>query len=398
MLGGFIMKYTYKFNYDDYYLIGENEWFYEEMAKKGWILKKRGIFLSKFIRSEPCEMSYRVELAGKSGKLPKAQIALYEDCGWEMVTRMGDMYIFGALKDSGAPEFYGSTMERTVPYKHLISSTWKSILINIVNMLIFFVLPFINVFRRGGGIGAILGNMGAYYTVDLVKSTALTLALFLGYGFILIVMPIRLYKAVKLFRSFKNGEEIKRPKKKNLGKNIVMNGVPLLAVVFFLLSIVQFFNKSKYELSDGNHYPIISLAELNIEGESTPVAEGEYSFIDDRIVERRALLSTFWELTESKMTDDGEVSLHQTVYYVKNKNLVKPFVEALKNDYSYCEEIQVQGVDKAFALNEEKFCIVKGQYVYWFKFWRGGDFIDIVEVLEKTEVFTDNGEYVEDLL
>jgi len=397
MLGGFIMKYRYKFNYDDYYLIGENEWFYEEMAKKGWILKKRGIFLSKFIRSEPCEMSYRVELAGKS-KLPKAQIALYEDCGWEMVTRMGDMYIFGALKDSGAPEFYGSTMERTVPYKHLINTTWKSILINIVNMLIFFVLPFINVFRRGGGIGAIFGNMGAYYTVDLVKSTALTLTLFLVYGFILIVMPIRLYKAVKLFRSFKNGEEIKRPKKKNLWKNIVMNGVPMLAVVFFLLSIVQFFHKSKYELSDGNHKPIISLAELNIEGESTPVREGEYSFIDDRIVERRALLSTFWELTESKMTDDGEVSLYQTVYYVKNKNLVKPFVEALKNDYSYCEEIEVQGVDKAFALNEEKFCIVKGRYVYWLEFRRGGEFIDIVEVLEKTEVFTDNGEYLEDLL
>ncbi|MGM9522372.1 MAG: DUF2812 domain-containing protein, partial [Oscillospiraceae bacterium] len=45
------------------YVIGENEKFYSDMASKGWKLKKRGAYLSRFDESEPEKTRYRIEIA-----------------------------------------------------------------------------------------------------------------------------------------------------------------------------------------------------------------------------------------------------------------------------------------------------------------------------------------------
>lgn len=66
------------------YAIGETEKYYSDMSEKGWELVKCGITLSRFQKTEPKKMRYRVEVVNlkslEDGHLPEEQIAVYEDC------------------------------------------------------------------------------------------------------------------------------------------------------------------------------------------------------------------------------------------------------------------------------------------------------------------------------
>lgn len=46
------------------YAIGETEKYYSDMSEKGWELVNRGITLSRFQKTEPKKMRYRVEVVG----------------------------------------------------------------------------------------------------------------------------------------------------------------------------------------------------------------------------------------------------------------------------------------------------------------------------------------------
>lgn len=91
--------------------VGECESRYEEMAAKGWLLEKRGAFLDKYRRGEPQTLRYRLEISGSTFTkgalpLPEEQMQLYEECGWTLAARAGDIYLFRASRDSETPEIY----------------------------------------------------------------------------------------------------------------------------------------------------------------------------------------------------------------------------------------------------------------------------------------------------
>ena len=65
------------------FAIGETEKYYSDMAAKGWQLVKRGVTFSKFEKTEPKKMRYRVEVVAPkmldgNGDLPAEQVAVYE--------------------------------------------------------------------------------------------------------------------------------------------------------------------------------------------------------------------------------------------------------------------------------------------------------------------------------
>ena len=53
-------KRKYRLHYGDY-APEENERLYMDMSKKGWRLAKRGIFFSRFVRTEPEDLLYRID-------------------------------------------------------------------------------------------------------------------------------------------------------------------------------------------------------------------------------------------------------------------------------------------------------------------------------------------------
>ena len=86
------------------YRLGENESFYADQAARGWKLEKRGGYFSRFTRVNPKKELYRVELDPREPTAEK--LALYEECGWEWVTRRDTVNVYRAPEGSGAPELY----------------------------------------------------------------------------------------------------------------------------------------------------------------------------------------------------------------------------------------------------------------------------------------------------
>lgn len=105
------------------YAIGETEKYYSDMSDKGWELVKRGITLSRFQKTEPKKMRYRVEVVNlkslEDGHLPEEQVAVYEDCGWEYVISRGYLHIFRAPEGNDAPEFYLEPEQQAATLKGL---------------------------------------------------------------------------------------------------------------------------------------------------------------------------------------------------------------------------------------------------------------------------------------
>ncbi len=90
---------------DPYDCIALESWL-EDMARKGFLLKKFRPLFCTFERGEPVELRYRVEPWRRrwDEDLPQAMLELYADCGWEYVGEISrDLLIFSA-RDPDAPE------------------------------------------------------------------------------------------------------------------------------------------------------------------------------------------------------------------------------------------------------------------------------------------------------
>jgi len=90
---------------DPYDCIALETWL-EDMARKGFLLKKFRPLFCTFERGEPAELRYRVEPWKRhwDDGLPQDMLELYADCGWEYVGEISrDLLIFSA-RDPDAPE------------------------------------------------------------------------------------------------------------------------------------------------------------------------------------------------------------------------------------------------------------------------------------------------------
>ncbi len=90
---------------DPYDCIALETWL-EDMARKGFYLKKFRPLFCTFERGEPVELRYRAEPWRRhwDEDLPRDMLELYADCGWEYVGEISrDLLIFSA-RDPDAPE------------------------------------------------------------------------------------------------------------------------------------------------------------------------------------------------------------------------------------------------------------------------------------------------------
>ena len=151
------------------YAIGETEKYYSDMSEKGWELVKCGITLSRFQKTEPKKMRYRVEVVNltslEDGHLPEEQIAVYEDCGWEYVISRGYLHIFRAPEGNDAPEFYLEPEQQAATLKGLRKQYRSSL------MAPFIILAF-HAFMAALVGGLFNGRWAAQLYRGLVEETA----------------------------------------------------------------------------------------------------------------------------------------------------------------------------------------------------------------------------------
>ena len=102
-----MMKNCYKAN-PDRFCPTKNEQFYEEQARQGLLLQKRGFFFSKFTKGEPQELTYRL-LYTPTAALPPETDSKYRELGWECIEGRNHTHVLVSPKEKNPPPVYKTT-------------------------------------------------------------------------------------------------------------------------------------------------------------------------------------------------------------------------------------------------------------------------------------------------
>ena len=350
------MKWTYRLHYPDY-AIGENEQLYEQMAKKGWQLKKRGQILSRFQRQSPADTVYRIELSSPglfSGTLlPEDLIQFYEDCGWHYVTGYDLVHVFSAPPDTAIQDFYQEPQQQAETVRHLIRSYRRGIMISLVTLLL--VLPIL-----------LLGNNQNSAT----KTYLLSPYLFWIYGLLILVGFWRLIKgwvqSGRLYRSLNKGIALDhRPKKRHRFSRICYGVYLMVLLLLSAATALQVAQARRHPLPTETSEPYLLLSEL---GDTSPRTQNPFSNDESSVCRGHSVLSTYWDVAE--YTSDGY--LFQEVYFLHHPALSPDMAPLLvksavfARSLEYWTPLSVEGFDWAYASNNSREWIFKKGNWYWY--------------------------------
>lgn len=346
------------------YAIGETEKYYSNMSEKGWELVKRGITLSRFRRTEPKKMRYRVEVVNlktlEDGHLPEEQIAVYEDCGWEYVISRGFLHIFRASEGNDAPEFYLEPEQQAATLKGLRKQYRSSLFAP-------FIIVAFHAFMAALVGGLFNGRWAAQLYRGLVEETALVTGFCL---FLLWAVFSDLWGFIyisRLYRQMKKGIPLDHaPRSRKL---IIIPRIISLLLLLCILGCVgyDYLNDEHYAIPDVSDGPYILLSDLGIEGtHTTNFVNGEESTVKVN----HSLLTDHWDTQEFVDEDnDGkgnEAWLYQDVYILKNEKMVDRFVEVLMVDSVFAQStedytlVEIPGLDQAWVTERLECIAVKG--------------------------------------
>lgn len=352
------MDYRYRFHYGDY-AIGENEKLYSDMAAKGWLLCKTGSRLSKFKKGKPQKLKYRIELINpdmfEEREMPPEQLAIYEDCGWQLAANYGLAYVFSAPERRRTSEFYATPQQQAATLKGLRRDYCMSGLITLAAIL---VIPF---FLSSSVLSAMWLMLPEW---PMLLAAGLTLGTYtLGYG---------AYRTMKLHHQLKRDIPIDHQSQNRPTVHLILSrGLSLLCVLFAVLVIISFASRESYELPRQADGPYILLEDMGYQG-----IRGDYSMTsgDVNIVERHDnIFARVWKASEFLDISDKEYRwMFTSVYQMKNSFALKRAPRlAIKaatfvNDYDRYEERQIEGLDLAlYCDNGMEYIAVKGDYVFY---------------------------------
>ncbi|PKM88894.1 MAG: hypothetical protein CVU87_06445 [Firmicutes bacterium HGW-Firmicutes-12] len=123
---------------DDIYAIGRNESWFSDMAKNGLHLKKIGCIFISFEKGEPKNTRYRIDIMKEVPS--QEQLDVYHDCGWDMITKTGDFYIFAADEDICITELHTDPIEQGFSLTELDKKIKVNLMIMSIAMLLFVVM------------------------------------------------------------------------------------------------------------------------------------------------------------------------------------------------------------------------------------------------------------------
>lgn len=361
------MNVKYKFHPPECAL-GETEKFYSDMETKGWRLKKRGAYLSKFTRAEPSAARYRVEIVVPpildQSEMPEEQIAVYADCGWEYVADHGPVYIFRAQEDSDAPEFYTDPRQQAeVLKKWKRRDRWGWLIVALV--LGFQVL-----------MAWSLGGSWAEFRAELMRSWVEHTALFLLCMAILLgALTEGVYgdwKFGQLYRSLKKGVPMDHePKGRGLEYFVPVWIFRGLTALFALLTVVQWIGVETYELPRFTDGPYVLLEGLGYEGERT---ENWVNHTPSQVRHSRSLLAEQWDVEEFLGGGDGtdfyQIWMYQDVYRLSPVVSPEKFARTLMEDAVFARgaedfrPVEIEGLDAAWTAGME-LVTIRGRYVFY---------------------------------
>ena len=364
------MNSTWRFHYGDY-AIGENEQLYERMAGKGWELASRGAYLSRFRRAEPRAQRYRIELSSpamlEDQDLPEEQVALYEDCGWKLVTSRGLVHVFTAPEDCDRPELYSDPRQQAGTLKALRRSYWLCWIIAaaMVGLQLLFA------WALAKEPSQLLPEIASSLFLALIRTTFAALS----YAcFVLLAVFQAIYGGVRtalLHRRLRAGKPLDHCPKRRIVHDAVFAVLLIGCIACGAGALVQLCTIQRCEMPLQADGPYLVLGEdLGIEGERGVLfwQDGEESEVEVS----GTPLARMWCAHE----DVDSTWLYQDVYRLRSEALAPALVQALMYDSTFAggpqdyEPLSVEGLDAAWACGLDGIA-VKGKLVCYMTYSEG---------------------------
>lgn len=360
------MKYTYRFHPGEYAL-GETERFYSDMEAKGWRLKKRGQYLSKFVRTEPSRARYRVEVFVpgflENAMMPEEQLEVFADCGWEYVNSNNMLYVFRAPEGSDAPEFYMDPTQQAATLKVLRRQfvwPWLGILAVIALML------WMQVSLGRRGLSGELSRLGAELYKELVIHTGSFLVLVLAVLSLLVNGIQGAWAVGRTYRRLKRGVPLDHEARAGWWHRLFQ---PVMAVSFTLVMLLNLARilpipDNRREMPVEPDGPYLVLRDLGWEGERTTNFYDRASSIEVS----RSLLADHWDTAEyvdGDTPDSGTVWIYQDVYRLRIPGMAENFALAVMDDATFARSrevftaVEVEGLDAAWISGDLEAVAVK---------------------------------------
>lgn len=368
------MNIKYAFHPEEYE-VGQNEKYYADMARKGWFLKKRGAYLSRFEKGQPENVKYRIEfsvcspLEGGPG-LPEDQIALYEECGWTYVTSVGYVNVFCAPENSDAPEFYTDPKQQAFTLKALRRSYRFSWIPIVLVLLMYFIIGA----SISGSLEETLRDWDTEIRIAWVRATQVSLL----WAVLLLQVIYQLGRGAVctalLYRKLKRGQPIDHsPSRRPVFHRAVQYTLRGLICVLLLLTVLLFVGMEEYAMPEQADGPYLTLADLGVQAERGTDILGNSSTVQTA----RSLAAEQWDAREFAQDALGkDVWMYQDVYRMHTPAQALRFARVLMEDSTFARSAQsfkslsIEGLDAAWCAALESVA-VRGSTV-WYITYSGG--------------------------
>lgn len=254
-----------------YWRIGEHESWFSDMAANGLYIKRMGLYLAKFVKGEPQQMRYRIDVTPKK-KMMQEQIDMYADCGWDYVTSYNQFHVFSSLVERNAPEIHTDPAEQAYTLKELDKKLKANAAMTVIALIL------------------IIGMLLAIWFLDrtpvlmAVEGSAIQQTII---AMLFIYLAYQSFQAAISIRALRNklseGKPVDHhaPWKKHFRRN---NAVTVLFLIYTLLSLAffatQFVKKETKTLpSVSGDLPIVRLADIErdpafVRGASEHMSDG----------------------------------------------------------------------------------------------------------------------------
>jgi Protein of unknown function (DUF2812) len=130
---------TYRSRFYEYWRIGEQESWFEDMALQGLHLDEIGLIFAKFEKGEPKETKYRIGISPNEDIVQKEKIH-YSQRGWKYVTNYRNLNVFSSPYKLNASEFYTDPAEQAYTLKKLSKDFVWAAFINIALIVMFIAM------------------------------------------------------------------------------------------------------------------------------------------------------------------------------------------------------------------------------------------------------------------
>lgn len=265
-------KTVYKLRPSDYWRIGEHESWFADMAARGLYLKKLGLQFVQFVKGEPKEMRYRIDVSIEK-KITPEQIQMYAESGWDYVTSNKFFHVFSSPVERNAPELHTDPAEQSYTLMELDKKLAMNAGIFAIGMILMI-----------GMLTAIwfLDGTPTYVLVEGMAIQQTIIAIFIGYSAYTSLQAAISIRALR--KNLIEGKPINHhaPWKKHHRLNSVI--ALLFTAVVGLGAIIPFVQLAKGDtdtLPEASlDLPIVRLAEVE---QNPSLVRGESTYMSDNV-------------------------------------------------------------------------------------------------------------------